>query len=179
MLFLNLISFAIVTGGFYDWERMAMAKGDHIRVWRTEIPPYWHHGIDCGGGNVIHFSGEPKHKKNASVRRTSRKKFAAAGQIEVVHHDNGYSRDTVVSRAERKLGEKDYGLVFNNCEHFARWCATGEATSDQVDKVLDVRPVPPVSLPIRIIRGIVRSRRRIGSRYRGKGFLGMWRTKKE
>jgi hypothetical protein len=38
----------------------------------------------------------------------------------------------VVSRARSRLGERDYDLVGMNCEHFVRWCKTGEAKSEQV-----------------------------------------------
>jgi hypothetical protein len=34
-----------------------------------------------------------------------------------------------------RLGEEDYKLIFNNCQHFARWCATGDHESEQVRSV--------------------------------------------
>ena len=37
-----------------------------------------------------------------------------------------------------QLGEKEYNLVTNNCEHFAIWCKTGVSESSQVDKVLQL-----------------------------------------
>ena len=37
-----------------------------------------------------------------------------------------------VERAESRLGEHKYNLLFNNCEHFASWCKTGVSESQQV-----------------------------------------------
>jgi hypothetical protein len=32
-----------------------------------------------------------------------------------------------------RLGEQNYNLLFNNCEHFAHWCKTGRHRSNQVE----------------------------------------------
>lgn len=48
-----------------------------------------------------------------------------------------YSADEIVSRARSKLGENRYSLLFNNCEHFAIWCATNVKESHQIQKVLE------------------------------------------
>jgi hypothetical protein len=32
-----------------------------------------------------------------------------------------------------RLGEQNYNLLFNNCEHFAHWCKTGRHRSAQVE----------------------------------------------
>lgn len=45
------------------------------------------------------------------------------------------SEDTVISRAESRLGEANFDLYFNNCEHFASWCKTGISNSHQVNAV--------------------------------------------
>lgn len=34
-----------------------------------------------------------------------------------------------------RFGEGNYNLIFNNCQHFARWCATGDHESEQVRSV--------------------------------------------
>ncbi len=49
-----------------------------------------------------------------------------------------YSADEIVSRARSRLGEDSYSLVFNNCEHFAIWCATNVKESQQIQRLLDV-----------------------------------------
>ena len=43
--------------------------------------------------------------------------------------------DKVVARARSMLGKPGYDLIFNNCEHFATWCVTGEHCSAQVENV--------------------------------------------
>jgi hypothetical protein len=41
-----------------------------------------------------------------------------------------------LERARSRLGEHRYNLATQNCEHFALWCATGLATSQQVEGLL-------------------------------------------
>ncbi|MFH1811879.1 MAG: lecithin retinol acyltransferase family protein [Pseudomonadota bacterium] len=113
-----------------------MARGDHIKVSRLG---YTHHGIDCGDGTVIHYSGEVGRKRNACVRRDSLDTFLdGSDSFVVVHHVDTDPPDTVLRRARSRLGERDYSLVFHNCEHFATWCKTGRARSRQVEKAVRV-----------------------------------------
>lgn len=48
-----------------------------------------------------------------------------------------YSPEETVERAKSQLGEGDYNLVFNNCEHFALWCKTGVKESSQVQRFFE------------------------------------------
>lgn len=48
-----------------------------------------------------------------------------------------YSAKETVERALSRVGEKNYNLVTNNCEHFAIWCKTGVAESFQVKRVVN------------------------------------------
>lgn len=50
-----------------------MVRGDHIFVDRGI---YDHHGIYCGDGTVIHYTGEVGRKANASIKRSSIIEFA-------------------------------------------------------------------------------------------------------
>ena len=43
-----------------------------------------------------------------------------------------FSVEAVMDRAEKRLGEFAFDLVFNNCEHFASWCKTGISKSEQI-----------------------------------------------
>ncbi len=43
-------------------------------------------------------------------------------------------RHRIIRRALSRLGEKDYHLIFNNCEHFKNWVLYGESKSKQVLK---------------------------------------------
>ncbi len=49
-----------------------------------------------------------------------------------------YSPEETVSRARSRLGESNYNLLLNNCEHFAIWCKTGLSKSYQIDEVLKI-----------------------------------------
>jgi len=47
-----------------------------------------------------------------------------------------YSPEETVQRAESRLGEKNYNIATNNCEHFAIWCKTGVSESTQIENFL-------------------------------------------
>lgn len=48
-----------------------------------------------------------------------------------------YNSMETIKRAKSRLGEKNYNLVTNNCEHFAIWCKTNISESYQVTNVFD------------------------------------------
>lgn len=108
-----------------------MAKADHIHVRRRA--GYTHHGIDCGDGTVIHYSGEPLQKSSAVVCRTDMETFLKGGRLQIRSYSCCDNADAVISRAKSRLGQRDYALLSNNCEHFAEWCKTGCSQSEQVD----------------------------------------------
>lgn len=110
-----------------------MARGDHI--WVTRPLGYTHHGIDCGDGTVIHFTGEPGKKSDASVARTLMSEFALDSIVHLREYSEKDDPQVVIDRAESKLSSKEYNLVTNNCEHFATWCCTGRTASQQVRMV--------------------------------------------
>lgn len=47
-----------------------------------------------------------------------------------------YTPEETVERAKSRLGEKNYDLAINNCEHFAFWCKTGISDSHQVNHII-------------------------------------------
>lgn len=47
-----------------------------------------------------------------------------------------YPPAETIRRARSKLGETEYDLLFNNCEHYAIWCKTGLHKSHQVESLL-------------------------------------------
>jgi len=108
--------------------------GDHVCVKRPS--GIYHHGIFLGGGQVIHFSGgETGSKTDAEIRIDSLETFGGSWLVEVRSYANPPDPELVIERAQSRLGERGYHLVFNNCEHFARWCVTGEHLSEQVTVV--------------------------------------------
>lgn len=57
-------------------------------------------------------------------------------RVDYEEEDKCYPPDEVIARAESQIGEpglqnRRYHLFQNNCEHFATWCKTGEAFSEQ------------------------------------------------
>lgn len=106
-----------------------MAKGDHIYI---NCGAYTHHGIDCGDGTAIHYIGETL---QGVISRTSIDSFTSEKQLFVRQYDIHDLSDIVIKRAESRLGEDKYDLIFNNCEHFAAWCKTGTHISEQVNRV--------------------------------------------
>ena len=131
-------------------------RADHIRVDRG---PYWHHfivkSVDKGSGevNIIEYtntatgfiqdnSGDPKNPGKAKVVE-GKIKFDTNENFYVIKHTlaSCFDPETVVSRAESKLGERKYNAFTNNCEHFALWCKTGVSSSEQINKATDTLKV--------------------------------------
>ena len=113
-----------------------MAKGDRIYVYRNlwELDGlYQHHGIDCGDGTVIHYR-----KPSETIERTSLATFSRGNPVYLAEYSDGFGfiPHVVVERAESRLGERKYNLLFNNCEHLASWCKTGVSESQQVKDFL-------------------------------------------
>lgn len=101
---------------------------------------YKHYGVYVGGGNVVHFAaneGKETNAANAYIQKITLKDFCKGA---VFHVDKSvphrYSGEEIVRRALSCVGTRggEYNLVFNNCEHFAAWCASGEERSRQVEE---------------------------------------------
>lgn len=108
-----------------------MARGDQIYVMRPLVGMegvYEHHGIDCGDGTVIHY----RKGDEAMISRTSFEQFAQGKPVFVKDYSASYIPDVVIERAESRLGERQYNLLTNNCEHFATWCKLGKSESAQL-----------------------------------------------
>jgi hypothetical protein len=103
---------------------------------------YQHYGVYIGNGKVIHFAPLEGHDisfKNAVIHETTLSDFLKGRplQIDTRSIEKKFPGDEIVKRARSRLGRKNYNLLTNNCEHFARWSATGEHVSFQVSN----RPV--------------------------------------
>lgn len=118
-----------------------MSRGDHL-VLKGSIAgiPYEHHGIDMGDGTVIHLAPAEgaritlrDSEGRFSVRRSSAQEFAQDRPVYVVTHQQPLHPDEITSRAVSMLGQTGYNLLNGNCEHFAMYCVTGNASSRQVE----------------------------------------------
>ena len=49
-----------------------------------------------------------------------------------VRYEKRFSAAAVVKRALSRVGESDYNLLWNNCEHFAYWATENRSVSQQV-----------------------------------------------
>lgn len=111
-----------------------LRRGDHIRAGN---PGAAHHdGIYLGNGQVIHLCGVPGGgKASAHVRIDTLEVFAAGRPVTIRPYAGNHDPEAVIARAVSRFGDGNYHLVFNNCQHFARWCATGDHHSEQVSSV--------------------------------------------
>jgi hypothetical protein len=50
--------------------------------------------------------------------------------------ESKYSPQEIVLRARSRLGENEYHVLRNNCEHFCNWCISGRSRSTQVERPL-------------------------------------------
>lgn len=87
---------------------------------------YQHHGIELPDGRMCENSPP-------GVRIVGYADFARGRPAQVTNPGAGLAeRNLAVQRALSRVGERRYSLSGNNCEHFASWCATGVAISQQV-----------------------------------------------
>ena len=108
--------------------------GTHLAARR---PGYTHHGIYVGHGRVIHYAGLSRHFSGGPVEVISLSEFSAGFGLYLVPHPNSrYTGFEIARRAATRLGEQNYKLLTNNCEHLCLWCVLGHGRSDQVDACL-------------------------------------------
>jgi hypothetical protein len=105
-----------------------LAAADHLQVPRQH-GLFNHHGIDVGDGTVAHYL------EGREILRSTRDEFSRGLAMTTVDYPPGSCSPAgvTVRRAMGRLGEQNYNLLFNNCEHFAHWCKTGRHRSNQVE----------------------------------------------
>ena len=106
-----------------------MAAADHLEVPRQH-GLFNHHGIDLGDGTVAHYL------EGREILRSPLEEFSQGQPLKVISHVEASPVGVTLRRAMGRLGEQDYNLLFNNCEHFAVWCKTGQHRSGQVERAL-------------------------------------------
>lgn len=98
-----------------------LRPGDIVRVHRML---YWHYGIFCGKGKVIHLTSYPNHiwQTGAEVKMTSIGDFLkSSDRIEAVHYSDSKSC-SILKNAYGRLGVQGYSLFRFNCRHFVLSC---------------------------------------------------------
>lgn len=125
------------------WVQKNPVMGDHIRVKRMH-GIYTHHGIYVSDNEVIHFTGTD----DDSIMDSSKNRvissdlnfFLKGGELEVKEYTDEefqdlYAPDQIVAYARSCIGDGDYNVIFNNCEHFANVCTLGRFRSHQVERL--------------------------------------------
>ena len=107
-----------------------MSAGDHLQVPRQH-GLFNHHGIDLGDGSVAHYL------EGREILRSPIEEFTQGNESSIINHARQSSTGVTLRRAMSRIGEQDYNLLFNNCEHFATWCKTGRHRSSQIDSAVD------------------------------------------
>lgn len=125
------------------WVQKNPVMGDHIRVKRMH-GIYTHHGIYVSDNEVIHFTGTD----DDSIMDSSKNRvissdlnfFLKGGELEVKEYTDEefqdlYAPNQIVAYARSCIGDGDYNVIFNNCEHFANVCTLGRFRSHQVERL--------------------------------------------
>jgi hypothetical protein len=128
-----------------------LQPGDHISFYKTDFY-YAHHGIVCESRTnylrVIHYFNTYEHvcaelmKGSLYVAEVTESEWPVdlknpSEDMYLHHYDNipCFTNEETLQRAFSQLGKRGYSLFRNNCEHWARWCRTGEHYSEQVYKL--------------------------------------------
>jgi hypothetical protein len=107
--------------------------GAHLMTWRFG---YTHHGVYTGHGRVVHYSGLSGFWQCGPVEEVALSGFAAGREVRIIERPGAaYSPEEIVRRARSRLGEDDYRVLSNNCEHFCNWCRCGVSQSAQADRL--------------------------------------------
>ena len=124
-----------------------MAAADHLQVPRQH-GLFKHHGIDLGDGTVAHYL------EGREILRSSTDDFSQGQPLTVIAHADASPTRVTLQRAMSRIGEQNYNLLFNNCEHFATWCKTGRHRSGQIDSVLERARHWSGLMPSALMRGL-------------------------
>ena len=103
--------------------------GRHLSVNRGPIK---HHGVGLEYRRVAHINIQ--HRK---VHIVSFDEFSKGNEVQIIYHNKQrFDLLQTRNRAMSLIGNPGYNLLSNNCEHLARWCATGKSESKQVQTAL-------------------------------------------
>lgn len=104
----------------HDFQPGAQLRDD--RTW------YGHDGIYMGNGWVMQFGGGGLAEKARSrIHYAPLAEFTKSGRVTVVEHRDQDHAETMrrTSWLIENPPPMPYHLIGHNCEHIARWCATG------------------------------------------------------
>lgn len=123
----------------YLFDKLSIGSVLFVDNYFAGLNTYQHYGVYIGNGKVIHFApleGQEISMENGIIHETTLEKFLNERALKIdMNIEKIFSENEIVQRARSRLGEKGYNLFTNNCEHFARWCVTGESVSYQIDNL--------------------------------------------
>jgi hypothetical protein len=135
------------------------ALGAHLATLRFG---YTHHGIYVGSGKVVHYSGLSCSWHSGPVEEVTLARFALDHTVRIVDHPEPmFCPEEVVTRARSRVGERDYRVLTNNCEHFCNWCVSGLSRSIQIERPSGI-PALTLCLAVRLVSR--RPQGRVGER---------------
>lgn len=121
------------------WWPQKCVRGDMVRV---NIGGLFHYGVYVSDDEVIQFGYPPRERRHTGddirVVSTSIDEFAGGSIIEraqfsLIERLKRVPPKKTVERARSRIGEGNYNLLHNNCEHFAYECVLGVHKSEQED----------------------------------------------
>jgi hypothetical protein len=136
-----------------------LLPGDHIYV-KRKGRFYTHHGIYMGDGKVIHFAGSIREKIDPVVHETDQSRFLKDGILRRRDYKQRLPASETIRIAREQLSDRSYSMVWNNCEHFATYCATGKKKSQQVKRVLSGLSTVAVGVVLFVLTRVVSSQGR-------------------
>ena len=134
-----------------------LMPGDHISAKRGG-GFYTHQGIYMGEGKVIHYLGSRKEKVDAVVRETDLIRFSKGEPLRRRDYPERLTPSRSIALAKDQLANGRYSMLWNNCEHFATYCASGEKKSRQVKRALSGLSGVVAGAAVFVISALVRSR---------------------
>ncbi len=128
------------------WIKRAPVAADMLRVRADSL---YHYGIFVSESEVIQFGKNPRLLREDSdsenfVCSTTLEEFLCGEDFEVAYTDlKCRTKEQILSAARAGLGESGYDILYNNCEHFANFCYTGERISMQTEALREkFRSIP-------------------------------------
>lgn len=124
------------------WLLKEPSFGDMIRV---SFGDFYHYGIYASDSEVIQFGLAPTQRallsdSEVEVLSSDIDAFLGGGFLEVAEFDKKEKKKhrsprEAVEYARARLGMRGYNILYNNCEHFANECLTGEHYCEQTESV--------------------------------------------
>ena len=132
------------------WTMKEARYGDIVRV---SLGSIYHYGIFVSEEEVIQFGLPPtpdRRAEDVEVLSSDVSLFLQGGFLEVGECEGREKKRRktpaeTVSAAKKRLGERGYDILHNNCEHFANECAFGEKISFMTESLREkFRAIPIV-----------------------------------